>query len=287
MKKTLMALLLGTVIATFSMSAHAEHELLVLASGQTKLFRKMTIANIIKDSIAAVTMWDTVNDKWPLGTMDPVSWALDAYELTECRKRRVHWDEELPPEIEASTEAINGENKGESPELFESDVHLMALATTGIEALYDGEKVPDKDKTAEVATSSYLMSLIQEKFGTPEIGGSSSSSSTTTELQEELRKDWSDDDYANYILRRKIHKQKTGLSGVAKAELLQSVSATDNSSERIEQLNSYVGNGGTLAGQAKIMASLELELANRLNTLAEAQGNTLAVDAAAALGNVD
>ena len=340
MKKRLLALLLGTVIA-----ATPTRSLAVSSKDQTNLFYIMSALSLTADTINLVEQLGTIL----MFSFDPVTYAIDAIEYAIYRKRRTYWSG-VPDELQEVAIQISGDGEEEDTEVenAQTDVHIMALTTTGIEALYDGEAVPEEHKKAGYAVSSEMAEYIRKQFGTPHVGedisgasapttgvvagvssvdlgsiastisqltggtidlgslgtdstgtgqtttdqtatgGTDSTTSTLTEteqLQEDAREKigWTDADQQIYRERRRLHKQKTALTGVTKAELFQSASATDNSEARIEQLKSYVGKGESLVAQVKIMAGLELELAGRLNTLNAVQANTLAVDAAAAL----
>jgi len=335
MKKTFLAFLLGTVVMTTPIAGYA-----VDAKTQAAIFYTMSAVSITTDAINAIAQAPTVT--WS-GTYDISSYLVDALQIVLYRKRRTKWSE-VPEELQAVARQIGDEGASEEYDtLPETDVHIMALTNTGIEALYDGAEVSPEGKLAAYLSSAGVADVIREKFGTPHVDASALSSlsgvdfsnltnslpsgysipsgilndlqnltggggnqaasgsqgentdttkSETKAARADLRKEldgtpWTDATLDMYHKRRLFHKQKTSLTGVAKAELLQSVSATDNSQKRISQLEGFVGKGESLSGQAKILAGLELELAGRLNMLNAVQGNTLAVDAADALDRVE
>ena len=347
-----MVLLLGTVIATTPVRSYA-----VDAKTQSTLFYTMAglslAMNFLSAGLAIKTGTMSIN-------LDATSYILDALEISMYKKRKTHWSG-IPEKLQAIQRLIGSFEELESYEesqayVTETDVHAMALTTTGIEALYDDGNVDEESKQPAVVTSAAMTAAIQERFGTPELDdadasanvnipqvnvdttaianavntamgsvnastssdssadssnssdSTESSSSTgsvdltsltsnlteteavdpkdTAQMQEKLREQYSEETIKLQRERRIINKQKMALTGVAKAELLQSVCATDNSKKRLSQLESYVGRGESLLGQTKILAGLELELGGRLNMLDAVQANTLAVDAAAALVHV-
>ncbi|MBP5343569.1 MAG: hypothetical protein J6Y85_00625 [Alphaproteobacteria bacterium] len=295
MKKTLMALLLGTTIVTTPVQSYA-----VDAKTQSAIFYAMSAASIGLDGMSISTFLLDAGFSWKFG-MDVSSAVVDVLEVLPRMKRKTHW-KGIPDTLQAAERKIGNFEDLESyasgqEYLTETDVHAMALTTTGIEALFDDGNVNTEVLSPAVATSAAMTAAIQEQFGTPELDDVTAEESSeaeavnpntldTEQLQEDLRKNVSDEDKALQIKRRVINKQKVSLTGVAKAELFQAVSATDNSKKRLQQLEGFVGRGESLSGQVKILGGLELELAGRLNMLDAVQANTLAVDAADALVRV-
>ena len=331
MKKTLMALLLGTVIATTPVRSYA-----VDGKTQSAIFYSMAGLSLLMNSISLGLAVGSGTFTW--FNMDVSSYVMDALEIMMYKKRRTHW-KGLPEKLQANQRLIGSFEDLESYQASqeyatETDVHAMALTTTGIEALFDDGNVNAEVLQPAVVTSSAMTAAIQEQFGTPELDDAEAANSaadasatagvnpsdlpesaaealeaaekvaeeaaeaaeeaaekvdpnSTHQMQEKLREGISQEQKELQRKRRIINKQKTALTGVAKAELLQSASAMDNSKKRISQLESFVGRGESLLGQVKILAGLELELGGRLNLLDAVQANTLAVDAAAALLHVE
>ena len=313
-----MALLLGTVIATTPVRSYA-----VDAKTQSAIFYSMAAISLVMNGISLGLAVGSGTFTW--FNMDISSYVLDALEIALYKKRKVHW-KGLPEKLQANQRLIGSFEDLESYQASqeyatETDVHAMALTTTGIEALFDGESASTETLQPAVVTSAAMTAAIHEQFGTPELDDaedSAASNSTSTEttttssdpsvpspdssdedeeeepidpnstaqMQYKLREGYSQEQKDLHRKRRIINKQKTALTGVAKAELLQSASATDNSKKRMEQLESFVGRGESLMAQVKILGGLELELGGRLNLLDAVQSNTLAVDAASALLHV-
>ena len=326
MKKTLMALLLGTALVTVPVRSYA-----VSAKTQSTLFYVMAGLSLLMETVTMGTAIATQG--WPYLGTDVLNAALDTAQLLAYRKRHTHW-KGIPKTLQANERKIGGfeeeESYDEEEYRTETDVHAMALTNTGIEAIYDGDE-PAKD--AVTYSNSGMLAMIQEKFGTPHITSNTqddgsaeelrnavaaaarqqvmdsasgawvsteeveaavadatsdlSRSTGTKALQEALRAGYSEEDKELQAIRRSINHQKAALNGISKAELMQSVVATDNSKARLRELEGFVGGGESLAGQAKIYAGLELELAGRLNMLNSVQGSLLAVEAANALSRVE
>ena len=193
-----------------------------------------------------------------------------------------------------------------------TEVHVSTLKNVGLEALEDVAESPLTQaeeliganpviqagfgtKTAELqeqttdtkkSNSSIVWSDYITDFGTSMksafsdysvFGGSSKSNSTTQMSDEEKRK-------ADF--RRKAHIQMVGTAGVARADLASSLAASEKA--QFERLSSYIGSGGGhVIANTKVLVSLDLTLAQRLNLLNMVQGQQVANEAASALQMVE
>lgn len=193
-----------------------------------------------------------------------------------------------------------------------TEVHVSTLKNVGLEALEDVAESPLTQaeeliganpviqagfgtKTAELqeqttntekSNSTVVWSDYITDFGTSMksafsdysvFGGSSNSSSTTQMSEEEKRK-------ADF--RRKAHIQMVGTAGVARADLASSLAASEKA--QFERLSSYIGSGGGhVIANTKVLVSLDLTLAQRLNLLNMVQGQQVANEAASALQMVE
>lgn len=86
--------------------------------------------------------------------------------------------------------------------------------------------------------------------------------------------------------RRKVHIQMVGTAGVARADLASSLAASEKA--QFERLSTYIGSGGgSVVANAKVLVSLDLTLAQRLNLLNMVQGQQVANEAASALQMIE
>ena len=82
-------------------------------------------------------------------------------------------------------------------------------------------------------------------------------------------------------LRKLGHLQLTGTAGVARSDLGITVAVAEQ--KMFDKLKEYVGSGGSLTANVKVLCGLDLTLAQRLNLLNMLYGQQAANEAASAL----
>ncbi len=201
-----------------------------------------------------------------------------------------------------------------SATLDETEVHVSTLKNVGLEALEDVAESPltqaeeliganpviqagfgtktaelqeittDTNKTSNssVVWSGYITdfgSSMQSAFSDYSVfGGSFNSSDPSDQMTEEEKR--------KADFRRKAHIQMVGTAGVARADLASSLAASEKA--QFDRLSTYIGSGGgSVVANTKVLVSLDLTLAQRLNLLNMVQGQQVANEAASALQMVE
>jgi len=262
-------------------AAQATKQAARLAMTFTKLSEKIGAATIF------VGLWN----------FDVPSIAVDIYVYIDNKKKTAKLSEDIPELTAAVREIGDGEALEDdiAEKMFDpQEVEILTLKNVGLEALkgVDGDTVPVS--LTEILSST---GAIQTGFGTM-TGGVPSSVITSVcgQLTGALRTQCEDSAAATnsgqtatinstqrqeHTKRRLAHLQMTGTAGVTRADMATALVAAGREDE--DTLISYIGGGSDLVGNAKVLAGLDLILAQRLNLLNMIQGQQAANDAAMAL----
>lgn len=242
--------------------------------------------------------------------------SLDAMQLYDAHTRKAQWSDDIP-ELQATVRQIGGLGDIEaecenikksgrtggfycnmvSATLDGTEVHASTLKNVGLEAL------EDVDGTAFTKIEELLRAnpTIQTGFGSKTSFEQSTQNGSTilwsnyiTDYGASGNKDGSTDDgnsganepteaeRQKINLRRNAHIQLVGTAGVARADLASSIAASERA--QFGRLSTYIGSaGGSIVANAKVLVSLDLTLAQRLNLLNMVQGQQVANEAASAL----
>lgn len=213
--------------------------------------------------------------RWGLNT-DVLGAAVDGWAVYDAYNKQAGLSEE-PGEYQAAVRYIGDSDDLESSEtdatLDSTEVHVSTLQNVGLEALEDvAGSVLISPEELIAATST-----IQEGFGTTEktkeVDGKTE---TVSRTDEEIQKISS---------RKEKHLQYTGTAGVARADLGSVVAESER--KQYSRLSSYVGSGDGVIANIKVLCSLDLTLAQRLNLLNMLYGQQAANEAATALQHLE
>ena len=262
---------------------------------------------------SAGTLYSTVktimngNAVWMIiSNIDPAQVALEYMVLRELKKLNVEWDPEPKDSYEKSAQD-NGGSCGGGSSGGDTDTspdtsnvtkagslsfQVAVLKNVGIEAIGIGADlsslVSDSTRSAILSGLAFLKktdgSSSDDENDTGGAGSCKASYSvclnaTTATEQEEVRK------------TQVKNEQYFGTAGVARAELgLKTVqqaivenggtAPASSSKSTVQNLTGLVGKGSNTAAAQKIVALMNLELAQRLNVGNMLQGSTLTVEAA-------
>ena len=238
---------------------------------------------------ATVAIAKMIVGLWGLN-LDALGITMDALLLSDAKSKKGEWNKDLEP-LQATARNIGGLEdleagcEGEDGVAIESsicnalnanldktEVHVQTLVNTGLEALEDVSG-------SVLTTPEELLSArpyIEYGFGTTDTPGETTDGTDGTETATV-----SDEQKKQQETRRKAHLQKVGTAGVARADLGSTVAVSER--EISGKLSEFVGSGATLMVNTKILAGLDLTLAQRLNLLNMMQGEQVANEAAAAL----
>lgn len=234
-------------------------------------------------SFAIMTHDNTLNE-------DAFGIVLDAVLLNDAQHRKGHLSEEIP-ELEAAvrnlgtSEGLEGECVGDTlgncnevnAKLNETELYVSTLKNVGLEALADISGTVLIEPEELIAAAPY----IQAGFGSTTI-------QTTTKVdgQEVTEaRTLTEDETQKIGTRRLGHLQLTGTAGVARADLGTTVAVA--SQKQNDSLASHIGSGNGVIANIKILAGLDLALAQRLNLLNMIYGQQAANEAALELQHLE
>lgn len=254
------------------------------------IFRK-GVLQLITEGFSIATPW------MALINLDVAAIAVDLYIRLDSEKK--HWElSDDVDQLQAAVREIGGSEELEdeiAEKMFDPQgVEILTLKNVGLEAL-EGVGGSSAPITFEEILSA--AGLIQQGFKTS-FGGLSAStiSSACSQFTGEQRtqceqyassgvasasSSMTDEQRSEYIKRRTAHLQYTGTAGATRADMSTGLVAAGRADE--ETLFSYIGAGETLIGNTKVLAGLDLILAQRLNLFNMLQGQQTANEAAIAL----
>ena len=234
-------------------------------------------------TIALTTHAHTLNE-------DAFGIALDAVLLNDAKHRKGQLSEEIP-ELEAAVrnlgtpEDLEGECAGDdsgscnevNAKLNETELYISTLKNVGLEALEDiaGSVLIEPEDLIGAAP------YIQQGFGSTTI------ETKTKVAGEEVTeaRTLTEDETQKIGTRRLGHLQLTGTAGVARADLGTTVAVA--SQKQNDSLASHIGSGNGVIANIKILAGLDLALAQRLNLLNMIYGQQAANEAAIELQHLE
>jgi len=215
--------------------------------------------------------------------------AVDGWAIADAYNKQAGLSEE-PGELQAAVrniaerEDLEGECEGDaidtcnevSAKLDGTEVHVSTLKNVGLEALQEVSGsllITPEDLTGAASTIQTGFGTASASAGVPTTGtnGGEVSSGLTDEASQAITK------------RKTAHLQYTGTAGVARADLGSVVAE----SEKEQELSEYVGSGGGVVANIKVLCGLDLTLAQRLNLLNMLYGQQAANEAAAALQRLE
>ncbi len=222
--------------------------------------------------------------------------AIDALSYYDATDRKARWSDETREE-EAVTRNMGGgefmkatcwkEGDKENPKvvcdndkatLAETNLHVATLENAGLEALEDVSETVLKKPEELVAATPY----IQQGFnGMADVAEKDLPNGMSYDEYMAAVRSANADDFAKIDKRRKAHLQYTGITGVARADLGATVAKAEKN--RHKDMQDFVGTGDGPIANAKVLSSLTLAVAQRLNVLNMLQGQQTANEAAAAL----
>ncbi len=132
--------------------------------------------------------------------------------------------------------------------------------------------------TTNTTNTNASTATIQTANGTVSLASLQNSAAAT-------KKDRTDQELKDISDRKLAHLQLTGTAGVARADLAAVVARSEK--DAFDRLSSYVGSGNGLIANIKVLAGLDLTLAQRINLLNMLQGQQVANEAAMALQFVE
>ena len=244
--------------------------------------------------------------------------ALDGMLLHDAMNKSAKWSEDIP-ELEAqirqigSAADLEGECEGDeeggcnetNATLDGTEVHIKALKNVGLEALEDvagsvlttpaeligaapviqkgfGSEADGVDTSKSIGKKTSTGVIVYSDYLTDYGSDPTNLGTRTTTTVKKERTEQEVQDISN---RKLAHLQLTGTAGVARADLGATVARSEK--DAFDRLSSYVGSGDGLIANIKVLAGLDLTLAQRLNLLDMLQGQQVANDAAMALQFVE
>ena len=261
------------------------------------------------------------------GNVDPTQLAAEGLVLYQMYHTKDKWDPEPQKEYQQAAESNGGGSSGSSGGGVSYDSMLKTLTfqaaslkNVGIEAIGVGPML------AEIATEDTWASIL-EKLGwlQPKSAASSTKSSDSTQTTLpgagscaasysvcSKYDTMSTEERDQVAARQRQNEQNYGTAGIAHAELgLKSVqqaiandggsavgnAGTSSSAEKVtlvpgktttvQDLSGMIGTGANTVAAMKIVALMNLELAQRLNQGNMLQGSVLTIEAARAFQNTD
>ena len=218
----------------------------------------------------------------------------------EATSRNIGSPEDLEGECEGDT---TGECNETNAILDGSEVHVSTLKNVGLEALEDVAGSVLKTPAELIAAAPY----IQTGFGS-EVSGADLSAAVGMKTKKGGIIDWSkcitdypddashcgemmgsegeteghsQEDLEKIRLRRQAHLQYMGTAGVARADMGATVARSEQAA--FDRLSKYVGSGGGVTANVKVLTGLDLTLTQRINMLNMLLGQEVSTEAAIAL----
>jgi len=285
-------------------TAAAQEAISLAATAWGLVMNTMAFYTAMTVEAAPLTILDA--NKAPVMVMSggPVGWwlnldfmglALDGLLLNDAMTKKAKWSEDIPEltaavrqiaemeELEECEEAEEGEGEDAAgrdetcnalnAKLDGTEVHVSTLQNVGLEALEDVAgtilKTPEELLTAAPYIKMGLGTTTTEISATVNGEEQTTTRTLTTEESENMDK------------RKAGHLQLTGTAGVARSDLGTTVAMAEKNS--FNRLSSYAGSGRSVVANMKVVAGLDLTLAQRLNLLNMIYGQQAANEAASAL----